>query len=748
MRYGDLAIYSGHLAGIITTMNAINESSLSPAEATLRYAAFISYRHLPGDTEIARKVQRFIESFKLPRDLALPQNATWPHPGSTLGKCFRDEDELAASPSLPKSIDDALARSHSLIVICSPETEQSTWVRQEIDTFIRYHGRERVICVLASGSSESSIPSMLKSHFEPDVHGAIREMPFHPLAADLRSNDRTSENLELLKVVAGIAGCGLDDLRRREKARRQRRVITFALSAIAIMGFVSALSFHSYRASQDALIAESKSLAALSQEQFSRGERLQALETVLAALPESAERPNRPIVEDAVTALEAVLELDTHPPKLWHPTFAADLNEEIVSIESNPSGGWVAALDASGIVSVFDALTGHELSSINLRQFAFDPVTIDAWTWTMKAAGPDNLLIASAAKDCDFVCVDVRRNQVVWDFGPLPIDGLAVSDDGAYCAVATITDESNPLGQGDLIVAVLNSQDGTVVYPISTNCPGFFVDIDPHEVDEDGEHVLNIFHPFALSNDESISCFGAGKFVAILDKNRGYAFYDFGNVALTSLAISDAYLLGATYDVDYESFPQNCPYSFGAYDISESTFDDSLWTVQGVFSPSISGEPFNNYSYFGLPTIQCIILTNGHATAVCSAGNTLRLLEVENGNELHTEVFPSSIVSVGSLRLSESDGLVVALSNGSLDFLSPLELFPYVQNDTYQCSIPYQIEDAIVEEFEGSIVVAAIKPANQPDRLLCYRFDLGYDDPVDYSLDELLAQAHELLEAE
>ena len=43
-----------------------------------------------------------------------------------LGKCFRDEDELAASHSLPDSIREALAASRTLIVICSPETQESS----------------------------------------------------------------------------------------------------------------------------------------------------------------------------------------------------------------------------------------------------------------------------------------------------------------------------------------------------------------------------------------------------------------------------------------------------------------------------------------------------------------------------------------------------------------------------------------------------------------------------------------------
>ena len=138
------------------------------------YAAFISYRHLPRDAEVACEVQRAIEEYRLPRHVAQAHQAFRP---PKLGKCFRDEDELAASHSLPDSIREALAASRALIVICSPETQESPWVRREIEMFEQLHGRERIICVLAAGSPEESIPPILKTRLIPDASGVLREMP-------------------------------------------------------------------------------------------------------------------------------------------------------------------------------------------------------------------------------------------------------------------------------------------------------------------------------------------------------------------------------------------------------------------------------------------------------------------------------------------------------------------------------------------------------------------------------------------
>ena len=115
----------------------LNTPSERPTEETT-YVAFISYRHLPRDTEVAKQVQEAIETYHLPRSIQKAKDnnpdAVKTDRTSKLGKCFRDEDELAASHSLPESIQTALARSHSLIVICSPETKESAWVRREIET--------------------------------------------------------------------------------------------------------------------------------------------------------------------------------------------------------------------------------------------------------------------------------------------------------------------------------------------------------------------------------------------------------------------------------------------------------------------------------------------------------------------------------------------------------------------------------------------------------------------------------------
>lgn len=84
------------------------------ASPYLHYAAFISYRHVEPDRKRAIWLHAAIENYRVPkrlnRELSLPRR---------LGRVFRDEDELAASPHLNADIEQALKQSRYLIIVCS-----------------------------------------------------------------------------------------------------------------------------------------------------------------------------------------------------------------------------------------------------------------------------------------------------------------------------------------------------------------------------------------------------------------------------------------------------------------------------------------------------------------------------------------------------------------------------------------------------------------------------------------------------
>ncbi len=189
-----------------------------------RFAAFISYAH--ADAAVAARLQRRLESYRLPKHLA---NARAAQDAATdrLGAIFRDRADLAAAVDLSEAIRAALARSNALVVICSPEAKSSQWVDAEIRLFRQLHPEAPVLAAITRGDPVDALPVALTlDHREP-------------LAADLRKR-QDGARLGFLKIVAALAGVPLDALIQRDAQRRLHRVIAVTLiAAIALIAMAA-----------------------------------------------------------------------------------------------------------------------------------------------------------------------------------------------------------------------------------------------------------------------------------------------------------------------------------------------------------------------------------------------------------------------------------------------------------------------------------------------------------------------------
>ena len=266
------------------------------------YEAFISYRHLPDDRKVALKVQRAIESFSVPKALRAVAGKR------KLGKCFRDEDELPTSSSLSNQIQDALMHSRFLIVVCSPQARESLWVQQEVLMFASYHGRKKILVALASDEPDKSFPELLLARLEPSPTGVVKRKGVEPIAADLRSASRKKDKRECLRLIASIIGCGYDDLRQRIRMRQARAIAALASGvaavSIAFGGFAMYQQMQIEENYRQMQIGESEFLANEAEELLAQGDRYQAIQVALAALPESSSSGDRPFVPAAQLALE------------------------------------------------------------------------------------------------------------------------------------------------------------------------------------------------------------------------------------------------------------------------------------------------------------------------------------------------------------------------------------------------------------------------------------------------------------
>ncbi len=211
---------------------------------SVRYSAFISYRHLQPDMDIAKAIQHRIETYAIPR--AIAQKSGQKH----FGRVFRDQDELPLMSDLGEGIREALRRSDWLIVICTPELPNSRWCMAEINYFIELGRRDRILPILVSGEPEQSFPDCLRYVY--DEHGQRKEV--EPLAADVRAKDTRSRKkllkAETLRLIAPMLHVGYDDLRRRARERTIRIAALTSMAAALILA-----GFGAYALSQSAIIS-------------------------------------------------------------------------------------------------------------------------------------------------------------------------------------------------------------------------------------------------------------------------------------------------------------------------------------------------------------------------------------------------------------------------------------------------------------------------------------------------------------
>lgn len=209
-----------------------------------KYDAFISYRHVSPDKEIAEKLQKKLENYRPPKALRnVKKRGGW--------RIFRDETELPTSSDLSNDIKAALEESQFLIVICSKTTKDSRWCLEEIEYFKELHNgnNANIITLVADGKPEDVFPPLLCNELIPvtDEHGntTYQNHIIEPLAANVAGKTLKESlkklNTEYLRIAAPILGCGYDNLYNREQKRKVRRIFVIGTAVV-----VSVLLFALY----------------------------------------------------------------------------------------------------------------------------------------------------------------------------------------------------------------------------------------------------------------------------------------------------------------------------------------------------------------------------------------------------------------------------------------------------------------------------------------------------------------------
>ena len=214
--------------------------SEEPEDATIHYNAFISYNHNPRDNRIASILQSQLENYRIPKEIRASTVM------AKIERVFLDKGELEVAGDLNKVICDALENTDYLIVICSPESKQSIWVKREIEYFLRNHSIDNILTVITAGEPFDVLPEILfheesdSNEIDAETEGKP-ELLREPLSCDYRLPPRVARNVELPRLVAALIGCKYDDLVQRQRHYKMRR-ITIALSAAFVI-LLSAITY-------------------------------------------------------------------------------------------------------------------------------------------------------------------------------------------------------------------------------------------------------------------------------------------------------------------------------------------------------------------------------------------------------------------------------------------------------------------------------------------------------------------------
>jgi len=216
-----------------------------------RYRAFISYSHC--DTKVAAWLHRSLEVYRVPRLLRGTSGEFGPI-ADRLQPIFRDREELASAGALGTRLQEALADSEALLVICSPDAACSRWVNEEVLAFKRLGRSGRIYCLIVAGEPHAGdasecFPPALRFEIGPD--GQLGSCPAEPVAADIRPG-KDGKSLARFKLLAGLLGIDLDMLRKREAHRRHRRMLAVVIASLVGMASALALAGIAWIARNDA----------------------------------------------------------------------------------------------------------------------------------------------------------------------------------------------------------------------------------------------------------------------------------------------------------------------------------------------------------------------------------------------------------------------------------------------------------------------------------------------------------------
>jgi WD40 repeat protein len=202
------------------------------------YDAFISYSHA-ADSALAPAFRLALHRFAKPWYKARALSV------------FLDQSSLSANPGLWTAIERALSSAGHFLLLASPESAASPWVRKEIDWWLQNRSIDSMLVLLTGGDviwdpAAGDFDWKRTTSISPELAGSF---PAEPLYVDLRwAKDEGTYSLRsprfraaVLDVAAPLHGRNKDELD-GEDIRQGRRTMRLARGAVAVIALAAGVA--------------------------------------------------------------------------------------------------------------------------------------------------------------------------------------------------------------------------------------------------------------------------------------------------------------------------------------------------------------------------------------------------------------------------------------------------------------------------------------------------------------------------
>lgn len=204
-----------------------------PSEDKIKYKryAFISYSH--KDVKEAKWLHKHLEYYKLPSDIfnEYDENNRYLRP------VFRDKEDIGTGV-LKSVLRKELEVSEYLIIICSPNSAQSTYVSQEAQVFIDQGRIDHIIPYIIdgvpkSGGEKECFPESLINHVDQFPDDEL-------LGVNINEVGRPKA---FIRVVSSLLNVEFDTLWKRHKREHKKRlfVLSFLFFSFLIFTYLFAV---------------------------------------------------------------------------------------------------------------------------------------------------------------------------------------------------------------------------------------------------------------------------------------------------------------------------------------------------------------------------------------------------------------------------------------------------------------------------------------------------------------------------